>query len=242
MVVSQRLVAINAASSLGARLLNITVLVWMYQYLLARISPEEFAVYAVLMALMAFAPLFFSVFTGGVSRYIVEAYALGRPRRVVEITSSILPLLGAASGTFLLAGLFLAAFLEDVLTIARGMEDEARLMLVLLVVNYAVQMVTLPYTTGFHVRQRFVELNVLQVLRDVVRIILLVTLLVGVGPSVLWVAVASVVAEQAYVAVSVWRCRKLVPEVKFEPAMFRWAIGRSWCHSACGPPSANWPT
>ena len=207
-------------------MLNVTVLLWMYQYLLARVSPEEFAVYAVLMALIAFAPLFFSVFTGGVSRYIVEAYALGKPQRVAEITSSILPLLAAASAAFLIVGLVLAAFIEDALTIAPGMEDTARLMLVLLVVNYALQMVTLPYTTGFHVRQRFVELNLLQVLRDVLRIILLVTFLVGIGPSVLWVVVASVVAEQAYLAVSVFRSRRLVPEVRFKARLFDWATGR----------------
>jgi len=225
-VVSQRLVATNAASSLVARLLNITVLLWMYQYLLARISPEEFAVYAVLMALIAFAPLFFSVFTGGVSRYIVEAYALGNPRRVAEITSSILPLLAAASGTFWLTGLLIATFIEDVLTITPGMEDTARVMLALLVTNYALQMVTLPYATGFYVRQRFVELNMLQVLRDVLRIILLVTFLVGIEASVLWVVVASVVAEQSYLGVVLFRSRRLVPEVRFKANLFRWATGR----------------
>lgn len=198
----------------------------MYQYLLARISTDEFAVYAVLMALMAFAPLFFSVFTGGVSRYIVEAYALGKPRRVAEITSSILPLLGGAAAAFVLAGTLLAIFIDDALTIAPGMENTARLMLMLLVVNYAVQMVTLPYTTGFHVRQRFVELNLLQVLRDVLRIILLVALLVGVGPSVLYVVIASVVSEQSYLAVAVYRSRRLVPEVRFQPGLFRWETGR----------------
>lgn len=225
-IVSQRLVAINAASSLVARLLNVTVLLWMYQYLLTRISPEEFAVYAVLMAVIAFAPLFFSVFTGGVSRYVVEAYALGQPRRVAEIASSILPLLGAASGIFLLAGLVAAAFIEDLVKIAPGMEDTAGLMLSLLVANYALRMATLPYTMGFHVRQRFVELNMLDVLRDLLRIVLLVTLLVGVGPSVLWVVVAGVIAEQAHLAVVLIRSRQLLPEVRFKAKLFRWATGR----------------
>ena len=99
-VVSQRLVAINAASSLIKRLVSATVLFWMYQYLLTHISPEEFAIYPVLVALMSFAPLFFSMFTGGVSRHIVEAYALGESRRVAEIISSIVPLIAAASGIF----------------------------------------------------------------------------------------------------------------------------------------------
>lgn len=224
--VSQRLVAINAASSLVARLLNITVLLWMYQYLLTRVSPEEFAVYPVLMAVIVFAPLFFSVFTGGVSRHIIESYALGQTRRVAEIISSILPLLGAASAAFLLIGLVGAAFVEDILKIAPGMEDDARLMLFLLVVNYALQMAMLPFTTGFQVRQRFVELNIIGVLRDLLRIALLLTLLVGIGPSVLWVVVAGVIAEQAHLAAVVVRSRQLLPEAQFDSELFRWATAR----------------
>jgi O-antigen/teichoic acid export membrane protein len=224
--VSQRLVAINAASSLVARLLNVTVLLWMYQYLLTRISPEEFAVYPVVTAVMVFAPLFFSLFTGGVSRHIIEAYAVGQTRRVAEIVSSILPLLGAASAAFLLIGLVGTAFVEDILKIAPGMEDDARLMLFLLVVSYALQMAMLPFTMGFHVRQRFVELNIIGVLRDLLRIALLLALLVGIGPSVLWVVVASVIAEQAHLAAVVVRSRQLVPEARFDSELFRWATAR----------------
>ena len=225
-IVSQRLVAINAVSSVVARVLNVTVLLWMYQYLLRRISPEEFAVYPVLVAVMAFAPLFFSIFTGGVSRHIVEAQAIGEPRRVTEITSSILPLLGAASATFLSIGLVGAVFVQDILNIAPGMEGDARLMLSLLVTNYALQMLMLPFTTGFHVRQRFVELNIIGVSRDLLRIALLLALLVGVGPSVLWVVVAGVISEQAHLAVVVVRSRQLLPEARFDAALFRWAAAR----------------
>ena len=225
-IVSERLVAVNAASSLGARLLNASVLLWMYQYLLSRVSHGEFAVYAVLMAVMAFAPLFFSVFTGGVSRYIVEAYALDMPELVAEIASSILPLLGAASAAFMLVGLLVAAFIDHILKIAPGMEHTAQLMLCLLAANYALQMVTLPYTTGFHVRQRYVELNSLGIARDVFRIILLVTLLVGIGPSVLWVVVATVIADQAHLAVVLFRSRRLLPDIRFKRELFRWATGR----------------
>ena len=225
-VVSQRLVVINAASSLIKRVLSATVLFWMYRYLLTRISPEEFAIYPVLVALMAFAPLFFSMFTGGVSRHIVEACALGEPRRVAEIISSIVPLIALASGIFLLVGLVAAVFIEDILTIAVGMEDEARLMLVLLVVNYALQMLMLPFATGHHVRQRFVELNMIGVMSELLRIVLLVVFLIGIGPSVLWVVVARVVAEQTNLAVVLFRSRQLVPEAKFWWGLFRWDLAR----------------
>ena len=63
-VISKRLVVTNAVSAVLVRLLNVFLLLWVYHYLLARISPEQFAVYPVVMAMMLFAPLFFSFFTG----------------------------------------------------------------------------------------------------------------------------------------------------------------------------------
>lgn len=225
--VRKRLVVINAASSVGARILNITVLLWMYQYLLERIPPEEFAVYPVMTALMVFAPLFFSFFTSGVSRYVVEAYARGEFERVTATVSSILPPLGLAASVFVAAGLLLATHVDRVFNIAPGMVEEARLMLALLVVSYATQMATLPLGVGFHVRQRYVELNLLQILRDLFRIVLLVTLLVGVGPSVLWVVVATVVAEQLHVAAAIWRSRRLVPELRLVRRLVDWTLARS---------------
>ena len=83
--------AINSASSVLAKIVNMTVLLWVYQYLLKRIPAEEFAVLPVVTAIMVFAPLFFSFFTGGISRYVVEAYAKGDFERVTRIVSSIFP-------------------------------------------------------------------------------------------------------------------------------------------------------
>ena len=93
-VISKRLIAVNSASSVLARILNITVLVWMYQYLLKNIPAEEFAVYPVVTAIMVFAPLFFAFLTSGVSRHIVDAYARDDLEDVRRITAaSSLPLL-----------------------------------------------------------------------------------------------------------------------------------------------------
>jgi O-antigen/teichoic acid export membrane protein len=225
-IVSQRLVAVNAVSSLVAKLLNATVILWMYQYLLARISPEEFAVYPVVTALMTFAPLFFSVFTGGVSRHIVEACALGEKRRAATIISSISPLLAAAGLAFLAIGLTASLFIDKITTIDPSMVGEARIMLSLLVANFALNTVFVPFTTGFNVTQRFVELNVIGVFRDLLRIALLVALLVGVSPSVLWVVVAGVIADQMHMVVVVLRSRQLLPEARFIARLFSWATAR----------------
>ena len=52
--ISKRLVLINSASSMIARMLNVTVLLWLHRHLLGRISAEEYSIYPVLMAVMVF--------------------------------------------------------------------------------------------------------------------------------------------------------------------------------------------
>lgn len=225
-IVSKRLVIVNSASSVVARFLNVTILLWMYQFLLSHISPEEFAVYPVVMAVMGFAPLFFSLFTGGISRYVVDAYAKGQIRRVSEIVSSMVPLLAGYSLVFLTLGLTFAWYVDDVLTIPTEMIEEARIMLSLLVISFVAQMVLLPLGVGFHVKQRFLMLNLVGVLRDVLRIVLLLVFLLGIGASVVWVVVATVIAEFAYLIVMVWWSRSLVPELKLDPKAFNWKTGR----------------
>ena len=91
--INKRVIFINALSSAAARILRVTVLVWMFSYLLRRVPQEEFAIYALVTALLVFAPLFSSFFTSGISRYVVEACARGDERRATQIVSSIFPVL-----------------------------------------------------------------------------------------------------------------------------------------------------
>ncbi len=55
--VSKSLIQLNSLSSIALRLLSVTVLIWTQQYLLRRISPEEYALYPVLVSTMIFAPI-----------------------------------------------------------------------------------------------------------------------------------------------------------------------------------------
>ena len=227
-VVSKRLVAINSASSVASRILNITVLFWMFQYLLKRIPPEEFAVYPVVSAIIVFVPIFFTFFSGGISRYIIDAYAQADFEGVGRIVSSILPLLGLASLVFLTTGLMFALNIEHVLNIAPGMVEDAQLMMSLLVISFAIQMALQPLATaGYQVRQRYVELNLLAVLRDLLRVGLLLGLLLGISPSVVWVVVATVVSDAGYLAATLLRSLRLVPEMRFVWRLFEIAKART---------------
>jgi O-antigen/teichoic acid export membrane protein len=80
----------------------------MYQYLLKRIDTEEFAIYALVMGIMIFAPLFSSFFTTGISRYVVDAFARGDENRVIQIISSVFPILIGWGVVFIAGGFILA--------------------------------------------------------------------------------------------------------------------------------------
>lgn len=199
----------------------------MLQYLLARIPPDEFAIYPVLAAVMVFAPLFFSIFTGGIARYVVEAYAKDNSWRATELVSSIVPPLFVFSLFFLILGLVLAWFIGLVFNIPSQMVPSAQVMMAILTASFALQMALLPFGVGYHVHQRYVEFNLLQLGRDSLRIGLLYLLLTEVSPAVIWVVVATVIADQLHLAVVTWRSVRMTPGLKFRPRLYDRALARN---------------
>jgi len=225
-IVSKRLVAINSVSSVVAKVINFAVLLWVYQYLLKRLPAEEFAVLPVVTSLMVFAPLFFSFFVGGISRYTIDAYAKGDFVEVRRIVSSLFPILLAVSAMFLLAGLLFAANIEKAFNIAPQMVDDARIMMGLLIVNFALKMTIVPFKTAYAVRQRYLELNLLEVTRDLLRATLFVIFIVAIEAAVIWVVVATFIAEILLVGVTLIRSLQMVPELRFELRLFDFS--RAW--------------
>ncbi|MHC5076432.1 MAG: lipopolysaccharide biosynthesis protein [Planctomycetota bacterium] len=224
--ISKKLVAINSASNVAVQILNITVLVWLQRYLLKRISTEEYSIYPVLASLIVFLPLFISVFTAGLARYIVEAYANGDDKRVRQIVSSIFALLSGIAFLILAIGLVCAWFVDSILTIDLRFVSDARIMFSLMVISFTFNTIVSPFRTGFHVRQKFVLLNMIQVGRELLYIAILFTLLFGVSTRVLWVAVASASANICSVSVITLISRRLVPALRFRWNSIDWSVAR----------------
>ena len=224
--ISKRLLLVNAASSVAVRVVNISVLVWLQQYLLKRISPEEYALYPVLGAAIVFLPLLTGVLTSGLGRYIVEAYAKGDERGVTQIVSTMFPLIFAAGLVVLGGGWVFAWYVDHVLTIAPGRLWEARIMMALMVFVLSFNVILSPFSVGFYVRQKFVLSNALEVGRELLRIGLLFVLLLGVSTRVLWVVVASVTAQTAWLLVSRTISCRLVPALRFRWDEIRWGMAK----------------
>lgn len=225
--ISKRLVFINSASSLAARAINITILVWLQQYLLLRISAEEYSIYPVLMAVMVFIPLLNPILTGGLGRYVVEAYAQDDQRRVTQIVSTMVPLLLGAGLLILIGGGAFAWNVHRVLTIAPDRIWDARVMMALLVFSAAIQLPLVPFGLGLYVRQKFILLNLINLAVQLLRAAILFVLLFGVSTRVLWVVVATVLANFSGYIIKTVVSLRLVPSLQFHFGEIRWNLVRS---------------
>lgn len=225
-IFSKRLVIINSASSLATRLASITVLIWVQQFLLKRVSVEEYSLLPVVASLMIFAPLFTLVLTGGIRRYVLVAFAENDEGQVTRIVSSMFPLLCFGSLLFLCIGGILAWQIDGVLRIDPEFVDDAQIMLALLLLLEAIRLPMQAFSSGLYVQQRFVLENLIKIACECGRLALLFALLLGFKVSVISVVVAAVVAGMFEVVALLIVSRRILPSQRFEASSFDWSIVR----------------
>lgn len=224
--ISKKLVVINSASSVAARLLNISVLVWLQQYLLSHITAEEYSIYPVLMAVMVFVPLITNILTWGIGRYVVEAYANGDEHRITSIVSTMTPILSAVAVVLMAVGGFLAWNVDHILNIAPDRVWDARFMMGVMLASAAVRLPLAPVGVGLYVRQKFVLQNGIQLGAELLRIGLLLALLLGVSTRVIWIPVAQVSANMIGLAIKVVLSRRMIPSLRMKRGSFDKSIAR----------------
>lgn len=220
--ISKRLVMVNAASCVAARLINITVLVWLHQYLINEIGQEDYAIYTVIMALIMMVPLMMSILTGGLSRYTVDAYARGDEQGVTEIVSSMFVPLVVGSASLLVLGGFAIWYIEYFINVSDALVGEARAMLAVFLLFISFRLVTAPWCVGLIVKQKFILINIIQVSQEVLRLALLFALLFGVSNRVLWVVVATASAAAAANLVTMWLSRRYMPSLRYQRGSANW--------------------
>jgi O-antigen/teichoic acid export membrane protein len=224
--ISKRLVLINSASNVATRLLNISVFAWAIQYLIHRVPQDELAVMWVVTSVALFLPIFQSVLTAGLARFVTEAYAKGDMRRVTEIVSSMAPILFGAAIGLLLLGVLLAWTLPPLLEIDPAYVGAFQFMLMLVVARMAFAVSVTAHNTGIVVRQKFILNNVIQVIGSVIKIVLMLWLILGVSPNVVWVVVSQVAGGLWMNIATTLVSRRMVPAQRFRPSYFRWDVVR----------------
>jgi len=228
--IKKELVAKNSASFLVTHILNVTVLVWLHQYLLRRVGVEEYSLYAVIAAVIAYAPLLEVMIVTGLIRYAVEAYAVDDQRRVTQVASSAFSILMVVGPIFLIGGLVFAWYIDRILTIPEHLLWDARLMMALLVFSFSIRLIISPFWIGLHIKQKFVLNNVIRLSGDALRIALLFILLFMVSTKVLWVVVASVAGGVVSLAVMTIVSLNLVPALKFKREEIQPEVKRKLTH------------
>jgi O-antigen/teichoic acid export membrane protein len=204
----------------------LSVLVWLQQYLLKRISPEEYSLVPLMAAIMAFAPLLSTVLTGGLGRFVTVAYARGDDDEVTSICSTMLPVLAAGGIAFLAVGLTCACYIDHLIRIVPSRLWDSRIMMALLVFSAALQLPAAAFGSGFIVRQKLLLQDLIGVSCQLLRLLVLFSLLFGVSTRVLWVIVASVSSDLANLAISLPISVRLIPAQRFRWNAIRWPLAR----------------
>lgn len=224
--ISKKLVFTNSASSVVARVINVALIVWLQSYLISRVPTDEYALYPVFMSGMMFLLLARTILSSGLVRYFSDAKALGDSQRIQRIASSMFAVALLVSAIALVAGTALALNIANILTVAPRYAVDAKIIGLILVASFSLQLLMAPFEVGLHVDQRFVLLNAIEIGTVVLRIALLLGLLLGVSTRVIWVVVAN---ESAGVAALVARfafSRRALPELKFDRRFIDTAVAK----------------
>ncbi len=218
--ISKKLVLVNTLSSAVAKVVNITCLLWSLQYLLGRIDKAEFDIYPVVVVVMMIVPLLTAALTAGLGRFVVEAYAQNDEPRVTQIISTIFPLVLVAALLVIAGGAIICWKIEHLLTL-HGHVWDAQVMLMLMFIGVAIKIATGPFQVAPYVCQRFVLQNSINIGCDVLYQAVLLVLLLGVSPRVLWMPVAMLVSTVTNVVVTTIVSMRMMPSLRFRLSAVR---------------------
>jgi O-antigen/teichoic acid export membrane protein len=214
--ISKRILAINAASSIGSRLLNAALLLWTQYFLLHRIEPEEYAVYPVVATIIFLLPIAAALLATPCNRHVAFALASGDEAGARAVFSTSTALMVWAAGLMLVIGCVVTWNVDRIFVVAPQYAQDARLMMAMIFVAGAIDLALVSHSTCFFATQRLALANAIVFAGDLLRFALLLALLLGVGPRVLWIAVAHLVGT-AFVAVArVCVGRRILPVLRFD--------------------------
>jgi O-antigen/teichoic acid export membrane protein len=194
-IISKRLTIVNSLSSVGVMAINSVLAIWMQQFLLKRVSPEEYSLIAVLNAIMVFLPLVSTIFTSAIGRYIIESLTKNDEDGVTRIVSTIFPFLVLSSLIISVIGAFAIFYIDTLVKIAPGQLQNARLMLAMMFGSFVARLLLAPFSLGLYVQQKMVLENSMYLGVSLFKACLLVFLLVCINASVVWVVFATTVSE-----------------------------------------------
>ena len=226
MRVEKRIVLINSAASAIKHVINLGLLIWLQRFLLQNIPVEEYAVYILIVQPMVLLPLLLGALNNAVGRFVVLHLSQGDEESATRVVSTTCVLSTLLALMLAVPAALLYVWIEPVLRIDPSYVDVARTMFVMLFGVSVMQTVTAPLVVGPFVRQKFVLSSLLVLGTQILRMAFIVAFLLLIEVHVVWVVVATVIAESIGVIASIAVTRRLLPGIHFRlSAVSRSTVG-----------------
>jgi O-antigen/teichoic acid export membrane protein len=212
--INKRVIVFNSLCAVVTQVVQLSLVIWLQQYLVRRISPEEYSILPVVWSVMLLLPLTMGAINTAVSRFATEYYASDRQDEMGDLTTSALPIVTFLCAVVLLVGSAIAWRIDTVLNIPVGREAESRLMLLLMLGSYVVSIACVPFCSGISVRQKHYLYNGINLVSELFKLAILLVLLFCVSTRVLWLVVAQCAASLLDRGLVVYASMKLLPSLR----------------------------
>ncbi|WP_406684192.1 hypothetical protein N1F78_00240 [Seonamhaeicola sp. MEBiC1930] len=218
--ISKSLVFVNSISMGVTKLLSITVFIWVQQFLLKRISSDEYAIYAIISSFVFLLPFITSALVGASSRYMVFEYTQKNYGKMNKVLSTSVLAHLAIGILILIISLPVLVYMDRILNIEPKLMFDAQIMFSLIVVTFVVNFIFTPFGLGLHITQKLVFKNIIDLSIEVFKISLLFTLLFAVSTKALWLVVVNCIGLLLALMIRIFYSKKLIPQINFSIGSF----------------------
>lgn len=218
--ISKTIVFVNSVSMAITKLLSITVFIWVQQYLIKRISADEYAIYAIVSSLVFLLPFITSALVSAGVRYMIFEYTRRDFEKMNKVLSTSIILNSCVGIVLLLLSLFVLFHLDSLLKVAPQYLDDAKLMFVIIIITFVLNFVFTPFGLGLHVAQKLVIKNIIDLIVEILKITLLFSLLFGVSTKALWLVLVNSLALIVALIIRITLSKKIIPQMRFSIQSF----------------------
>ncbi len=224
--VTRRRVIINASSNYSRYGVSLLVNLFLQAYIIRSLGAAEYSIWPLVITITGFITLVPIAISGGVSRYLANAFTRKDLPEVERIATSVF--VATLLGTVVYVGAVVAfsVSFEKIFSIPEGAAGIGPWVMLLVGLGEASKVPVSVYQGGLDAAQKFIALNT----REIGILLLYGTMVVvgftTSGPALIWVGAVYALA-QALGAVFTWRvARRILPWLRVRRGAFSWSVMR----------------
>ncbi|MCL6584868.1 MAG: hypothetical protein K6U11_14710 [bacterium] len=222
--VNRRLVIINSISNYGQYAVSILIGIFLQSYMIRSLGKNEYALWPLINTCMGLVALIPISIGSGTARFLAHALGSADWEKAEQITTSSFCALLATAAVYGVSVICLSIYFERLFNIPPGVEGVGPWAMLLMGLS---GMVAIPFSTfngGLRAAQKFVILNILQIVLLTVRMGIIVIAFTLSAPSLIQVGGIYLILELANGVVTFLIARKVVPWNRVRWKSFNWKI------------------